>query len=423
VLALTGSVMRMPPKIEGVSDQVETHFEDITLTGQDLQAFAKMAVQEVLTTGRAGVLLDMPTTESPGTTARPYWVLYRAEQIINWRVLPINGVPVITMVVLKEETEKDPGQDPFLGDCEITYRVLKLVDGVYSIELWKPQEGDTGQTSDLRYVLDETITPRMFGKPLDYLPFVFINPMTIEAEPEKPPLLDLVDVNLSHYINSADLEHGRHFTALPTPWVTGVGTESGFTIGSSRAWVLPNVESSVGMLEFDGQGLGALEKALDAKERLMVVLGARMLEEQKWAAEAADTLRIRGQGENSMLATIAGTVSVALTCIAYWHAEWVGTKETEDISIKLNQDYQTNNLTPQELDALVKSWQANAISYSTLYFNLEQGEITRPGVDAETEQDLIEAENPQPMLSIDPLDPTMPKPGMMPAKPGKKEPE
>jgi hypothetical protein len=43
---------------------------------------------------------------------------------------------------------------------------------------------------------------------------------------------------------------------------------------------------------------------------------------------------------------------------------------------------------------LVKARQSGAISYSTMYDNLQRGEIARHGVTAEEEKALIEAEGP-----------------------------
>ena len=47
---------------------------------------------------------------------------------------------------------------------------------------------------------------------------------------------------------------------------------------------------------------------------------------------------------------------------------------------------------PQELAALNASLQAGVISYATYYHNLEQLQLTRPGVDAEEEQETIDGD-------------------------------
>ena len=118
------------------------------------------------------------------------------------------------------------------------------------------------------------------------------------------PLLDLANVCLSHYRSSADLEHGRHFTALPqvrtSQELIQMNTTKAFMSGQGTAWVIPNEQAKVGFLEFSGQGLGSLERALEQKKKMMAVLGARLLEGPK-GVEAAETARIRQNTETSIL--------------------------------------------------------------------------------------------------------------------------
>ena len=64
-----------------------------------------------------------------------------------------------------------------------------------------------------------TITPTMKGVTIDRIPFFFTNSINNKPEYQKPPLLDIAYINIAHFRNSADEEHGLHFTALPTPYV------------------------------------------------------------------------------------------------------------------------------------------------------------------------------------------------------------
>lgn len=395
VHGLAGSVMRKPPERE-VAEGVEVHLQDVTRTNVSLEAFCAGLVQEVVHVGRAGVLLDMPTTPA-GADVRPHWVRYDAEQIRNWRTEVINGVRTLTLVVLAEEAEV-LSEDGFRLECRTQYRVLRLEGGIYTVTIYRQAEKERGA-----YLPDQTIVPKVRGLTLAYIPFVFFNPLNLDCDPDRPPLLDLVDVNFSHYLTSADLEHGRHYTALPTPWVTGMSKDSVLKIGSATAWCIPVAEAKVGMLEFTGQGLQALEKAMESKERQMAVLGARMLEEQKLAAETAEALSIRRSGESSVLASIAATISIGLTQVVRWHHQWVGARDrAATAKIELNKDFFGVPLSAGEIAELVRTWQAGAISYETLYYNLKQGELTRPGVDHETERAQIDNEAPTLDLSEGP---------------------
>jgi len=52
---------------------------------------------------------------------------------------------------------------------------------------------------------------------------------------------------------------------------------------------------------------------MDRAERLMAVLGTRMLEGQKRAVETAEAIELRQSGENSVLTTMSVSVGDSLT--------------------------------------------------------------------------------------------------------------
>jgi len=96
-----------------------------------------------------------------------------------------------------------------------------------------------------------------------------------------------------------------------------------------------------------------------------------------------------------MLASIAETISIGLTMLVQWHAQWVGVSAPEsELKVGLNKDFFGLPLSPTEIAELVRTWQAGGISYETLYYNLQQGEITRPGITADDEKTQIELETP-----------------------------
>jgi hypothetical protein len=59
----------------------------------------------------------------------------------------------------------------------------------------------------------------------------------------------------------------------------------------------------------------------------------------------------------------------------------------------LNSDYVDEALKGEDLKELVGLWQSQGVSYETLYYNLQRGELTRPGVNAEAELKQIDSED------------------------------
>lgn len=403
---LVGTALRKPPVILA-PPAVAGWLDDLTLVRDTFQAVLIRVMQEVLLIGRSGVLVDW--NEPLG---RPYWTLYTAEQVINWQQRRlVSGEYLLTHLILEERIPTD-GRDAFSHEQVQQWREFELIEGEgVTVRLWQKT---TGPTSELAVV--DTITPTRKGARLQAIPFVFFGPRSSTPDVPKPPLLDLTDLALSHYRSSADLEHGRHFTALPTPWITGwAGDTTGNTlaIGSGAAWVIPQEQAKVGMLEFTGQGLGALERALESKERMMAVVGARLLEQQPRQAETAEAVRLRQAGEQSVLSTIVGAVSASLTLALQWTAWWTGLDVLGDktVECQLSRDFFESRLGAQEVTALVGLWQASAISYETLYWNLQQGEWARPGVTWEEEKDGIDEEDALDEANAEPLDALPPPPG------------
>jgi hypothetical protein len=398
---LSGLVFRRPPTIE-LPAAVEYLAEDADTADTPLVAFSERVVEELLLVGRIGLLADYPRLEQVRTQAeqkaqggRPYMRAYCAESIINWRTARVRNRTALTLVVLSEVHEEEAG---FSVKQVPQCRVLRLVDGFYTVEIWRKQRGADGK--ETWQVAEPAFTPLMAGKPLDFIPFLVCGPMGIDPTVAKPPLLDLVNVNLSHYRTTADYEHGLHFTGLPTPVVTGHSFDNvpgeqpaTFKLGSSTIQAFQHPEAKAYFMEFEGKGLESLSKRLEEKESMMAALGARMLAAEKRQAEAAETAAIHRSGESSVLASLAIAAGTAISRAATWCALWDGV--TEPARVQLNTDYLPAGMTAQELAELVKAWQASAISWDTLHDNLQRGEIARQGVSAEEEKAAIEAEGPK----------------------------
>ena len=103
-----------------------------------------------------------------------------------------------------------------------------------------------------------------------------------------------------------------HFTALPKAFVTGYDKTAQLRIGSTTAWVTDTLGAAAGYLEFKGDGLMTFERALDRVERLLTVLGSRLLESQKRVSESAEALAIRQAGESSIIAGISASITASL---------------------------------------------------------------------------------------------------------------
>ena len=408
---LVGLVFREGPEV-AVSPLVEEHAKDITRTGVNLSSFAFHAVTDHLTTGRIGILLDLPEEDQPANAVRPQWTLYRAEQIINWCVLRTpQGETMYSQVILEEEVDTVDPEDPYKHKLLPQWRELLLDQGVYVVRVWRKVQGAMGAM----FVLIEERIPTRRGAPVPFIPFLTLNADSLDMILSSPPLLDVVDLNFGHYRTNADYKHSLHMSALATAYVTGWdNTEAELKIGAMTAWVIPEPQARVGFLEVSGHGLTAMLEDMRATEAQMAVLGARLLEPQRRTVEAAETHQIRQSAELSIMEAYAIAASALLTKALRWHSWWAGVTEDVDddsVTLTLNTDFLPTTVDAPTLTALVASWEAGALSHEDLYFNLARGNMLQPGVPFEEWQAKLKEEAPAPVVQL-------PGRGQPPAVPG-----
>lgn len=396
---LKGMLFRKPEQLD-VPEAILPLLDDVTMAGEPLHMFSQKIAQEVLTVGRVGVMVDHPSPPKqtvPLTVQRaqrlglrPKLALYCAESIWNWQCSRINNTYQLSQVVLHEKAPI-PGADEFDVALDDRWRVLDLLPTatgyVYRQRLFMVNR-DTDED-----VLLEEVFPQLNGQTLSEIPFSFIGVETNLPDVEIPPLIDVVDVNLSHFRVSADYEHGCHFTGLPTPFIAGytpmVAGEK-FHVGSLTAFVFPDADTKCGYLEFTGQGLTSLVENLQGKKDNLAALGARLLSGDPGTNQTALTAAIHQGGETSILAAIAQSISLGLQRMLTLFTAWAGL--TVDIGYSVNRSFYPLPMDAQKLSALVAAWQNGALSAESLYFNLQVGELIPDDTTFEEEQALIEAE-------------------------------
>lgn len=402
--ALHGLMFRKAPVIEAPEGMANI-LADVTMSGRSAVGFTQDLGREILEVGRVGLLVDFPrVAERPSSLGaavqsglRPFATLYKAEQVINWRVQRIANRMLLTLAVLLETHEE--WTDAFTVETVEQYRVLMLRGP-------NAEEAANGDAAGLRYVqevyragekgldLVETTTPMIAGRPMAEIPFLIVGPEQVAADVSDPPMIDMADLNLSHYRTTADLEHGAHYTGLPMLFLAGVTLNDGEKVylGSQTAITSSDPQADGKFIEFTGQGLGALETLLARKEAQMAALGASMLAAQKKGVEAADTHEMRTAQETSALADIASQLSQAMTQALQWLRDWSGA--SGDVAAQVSTDYVVTRMTAQDLTALLSAWQSGGISRETLFWNLQQGELVAEGKTVEDERAEIEAEGP-----------------------------
>ncbi len=269
----SGSVFRKPVKIEVPGGEPGREWlDDLTLTGISADGLMLDALRELLEVGRYGLYVDMATKDENDN--RPYVILVPAENIFSWRTENVKGRQVLNRVVIRECVTEDDPEDEFRQLDVEQFRVLELTDSAddegmgYAQTLYRKEKKSEDFVQH-----GEQMFPDRRGKVFDRIPFWFGNASNITPSVERPPLMEVADLCLSMWRNSADLENGYHYVGIPTPWVAGFPAGTKLRIGSNVAWVTDKTDAKADMLEFSGQGLKGLAEHIDAKKRDCAVFG------------------------------------------------------------------------------------------------------------------------------------------------------
>lgn len=380
-----GQVFSRDSTVE-VGSQIKALLPNIDGYGRSAEQLAKEALSYSLQYGRGGFLADYPnrvdaegkvavTTVKDLATAnvRPRVLLYPPDSIINWQLGNFGALCLLKMLVIKEDNlEEDDG---FKQRFNLQYRVLRLTpERQYTVEIWRqPKDGSAFTLAEGPYTPTDSA-----GTPFDVIPFTFFGPEDNGAEPNLPPLADVASVNMAHYRNSADYEDSCNLVGQPTLFLFGV----------SEDWVKRVLK---GKIRFGARGVVPLEQgssaeliqaqpntmakeAMEHKERLMVALGAQIVEQravQRTATEAGNDTT----AQLSTLGSCAKNVGEAFTTALRWAGMFTGAGGTDNFSYELNTDFDLARMSPEEQSALIASWQAEAIDYEELRFMFKRGGV------------------------------------------------
>lgn len=394
VSVMVGSLLRKPAEVT-IPKKLEYLKEDVTGHGESLEDFIRQTSHTLMGTGRVAILLDRINVAPPDNGI--YFKFFPSDQITDWDVDESPGRPrKLVRVVLEEYFMVRIG---YRKELRVRYREYQLTNNICTVNFHEQtQEANVGlkKMTDFRHIQfkkGKTIVLKNKGQPLDFIPVTFVSSgQEDNYEPGKPPVLDVADINLSHYRTSADLEHGRHWTALPTPYFTGISEDSNIVIGSGKAMIMADPMSKAGFLEFSGQGLKSLETARIEKEEQMAFLGAKMLTDKSKGSENEEVTRINHSGEIAVLTDLARALSRAITKAFRYAAKWENEQKLDDIFVRLNTDYINAAMSSSDLQSLTSAYQAGAISLDSYLARLQRGEILSEEVSLEDEKEKIEKE-------------------------------
>jgi hypothetical protein len=372
-----GAILRKPIHIEGDQYWLDLA-QDIDGLGSSINEYARRALVSSLTYGHSAILVDYPAAmgarnlaEERAMGRRPYFVHVDAPQIWGWRK---EGGTNRLLQVRIHDYDVRPIND--FGEEQIE-QMRVIYPGRYDL-----------------YTLGQEVVEftASGGYSLDEIPLVPIYSNRRGLLISQPPLLDIANLNITHYQRQADLIHALHIAAMPTLVLEGWDDTTGSaTMGVNYAIAMQPGNKAY-YVQADATSFDAQMAELESLASQMSTLGVTKLFGQKFVAESAEAKRIDQAQSNSVLSIISQELESALNQAFAFAAQYVGMEPPE---ITIDRDFDYYRLIGQDVSVLAQLNQMGKISDGMLLEILRRGEILPDTVKIEEELLAISAEAPE----------------------------
>jgi hypothetical protein len=362
-----GAILRKPIHVEGDPYWLEL-IEDIDGLGSSINEYARRALVSSLTYGHSAILVDYPSAinavnlaEERAMGRRPYFVHVDAPQIWGWR--KEGGTNRLLQVRIHDYDVRPLNE---FGEEQVE-QMRVIYPGRYDLYTLGQEVVEFTATGD--YSLPE-------------IPLVPIYSNRRGLLLSQPPLLDIANLNITHYQRQADLIHALHIAAMPTLVLEGWDDTTGSaTMGVNYAIAMQPGNKAY-YVQADATSFDAQMQELQSLESQMSTLGVTKLFGQKFVAESAEAKRIDQAQSNSVLSIISQELESALNQAFVYAAQYVGLEPPE---ITIDRDFDYYRLIGQDVSVLAQLNQMGKISDSMLLEILRRGEVLPDNINIEDE--------------------------------------
>lgn len=351
---LIGAMYRAPTEVM-LPLGVEYLEDDATGNGMGIARLSKKVSSEVLQTGRYGLLVDYPRSDTDLTQQQVEQLNLKArinqyipENIINWNSQYVNGVNKLALVVLREYNSVLK-EDGFTWEEQTQYRVLKLEDNTYIQQLYNA-DGDW---------VSDYIPTDFNGNSWDEIPFMFVGSADNDSDIDTAPLYDLAMLNIGHLRNSADYEESVHIVGQPTLMVSVAMSNEEFKAYNPNGIILGartghNLGQGGSAFLLQAAPNQLADEAMRRKEEQAVMLGARLITPAS-ATETVEAVRIKHSSDTSVLMNVRNNVNAAMEQCITWAMRFMTQAEAEFI-FEINTQFFDTKVDPQQLMANIQMY-------------------------------------------------------------------
>lgn len=344
-------------------------------SGRSIYQVSQRLLRLMMKHYRAAVYVDFPISEASKTKAEekakgefPMIHVVNAKSILDWDHITIGNQRKLSYVKIRELVTERSDDGMTVNEVE-HYRILRLRDGVYTVQVYrlsadKKEAFNSGEFTVTDYN----------GNTWDYIPFTFVGAVDNSDDIGRAPLLELTNLNLAHYRNSADVEEsgfliGQPIMSMPSinnDQYTMLQDEKQVAIGSHRLF-----PTKVEITQASENTLAG--KLMNDKWEQMKEMGARLIEvgsANKTATQADNEASV----QHSVVSLAVSNVSEALTMALRWCARFALPNydlDYEELSYTISQDFNKPAFSEERAKRLYEAAVAQNIPFS-VWFTYEQ---------------------------------------------------
>lgn len=375
-----------------IPDQFEDFLEDVDMLGNNLDVFCRQWFREGVAKGFSHVLVDFPDgtqgedvvrtlADDRRDGLRPFLVHLPPENVIAAYSEVVGGRERLTHVRIREDVIERVGYDEVLHE-----RVRVYEPGVVSLFEKRQTKG--------KRVEWVQIEEREYGLP--YVPMVTYYSQREGFMLSKPPLLDLVNMNIAHWQSMSDQIAVLTVARFPMLAASG-GLDGGGESGESEVIVGPKalLESRdpagrVYYVEHSGKAIASGRTDLMDLEEKMAKYGAEYLT-KKPGRQTATARSLDSAEATSPLQDMVHRFVDSVNLVLQYVADWSGL-ETGG-TVDLNTDFGLSGQDTAALQTLLETSRNRDISREAFLRELQRYNVLDRSYDMEADEESIESEN------------------------------
>jgi hypothetical protein len=399
---LVSGLLRKQPSLslpKGLSQEVyDWIMNEFGQDNSSLISFLDAALWEELQTSRAWVYVDYPSVNPETLTVedklrlKPYPVLWKAEDVINWRVRKdIYGKTILDRVIVRSYEEFYESNE-FHPTYRDTVKVHELDEnGLYQIRVFQ-QKHDANSVQVVNgqiqkeyvvkkpvFELIETITNILNnGERLQEIPAW---PLNNNIAPIEPMLMSFIDKEASLYNKVSRRNHLLYGASTYTPVIISDMPDEDFdniVEGGLGTWIRLRQGDSADVLKTPTEALADMDRAIAASIEEMAKLGIRMLTPE--TAQSGVALEIRNAAQTAQLGSLNARVSSVMKQVITFMINWRNDLQLkpQDIEFSLSADFNPIPLGADWLRLATEWYQQGLIPRSIWVNMLKQNDMIPP---------------------------------------------